>query len=540
MSYDGHGRMLTRKYPVESAASSFVYNPDDTLQTMTDARGVTTTYGHNNRHLTTSITYGAAPNVIPLNPVTFGYDEVGNRLWMDDQPGRVDYHYNTLSQMEWEERQFDELTQVYRISYEYNLAGQLKKIVSPSGPSFTYVFNRAGEITDITGSGYIDVTDGVSRTVSQLATMVKYRAWNVMKSYTNGTVATDQSNFVYQYNQRVQLTRFDGGGRITDHTYYSDGRVKDVYDRANSNFDRIHEYDHVGRLSKASAGTTMPKPYDFTFAYDIWDNTTSRTGSHWTCPSPNLTSTYINDRMAGVQYDAAGNRTGIGNLFVESTMQYDSASRLTNERESRLIHRPVIHWNRTHEYDGDGQGVRLHSQKEGDSAYTRTYYIRSSMLDGAVITEIYGGSTLPLFLTKNYIYLHGERIAYHVSSSLNPGTDYVKWVYRNPVIRSLYERKDGSQAVVNFIVDPVGAKVERSDPCTSGEQPPRSDPSAPRDYGYIPDFSCVLDGISTTCDSVMRLLNSGAGVIAPLETTRYNYVIGRFEFFRAFANGYQG
>ncbi len=53
----------------------------------------------------TSITYDSGASGAQATPaVTFGYDSVGNRQWMDDGPGRVDYNYNSLSQLNWEER----------------------------------------------------------------------------------------------------------------------------------------------------------------------------------------------------------------------------------------------------------------------------------------------------------------------------------------------------------------------------------------------------------------------------------------------------
>jgi YD repeat-containing protein len=105
MSYDGHGRQLTSKSPIESAPTSYAYNADDTLQMMTDARGVVTTYAYNDRHLVTSVTYGAAPGVVSVSPVTYGYDEAGNRLWMDDGPGRVDYNFDIQSRLQSETRE---------------------------------------------------------------------------------------------------------------------------------------------------------------------------------------------------------------------------------------------------------------------------------------------------------------------------------------------------------------------------------------------------------------------------------------------------
>jgi hypothetical protein len=519
MSYDGHGRMSTRKHPIESATSSFVHNPDDTLQTMTDARGVTTTYGYNNRHLKTSITYGTAPDVIPLNPVTFGYDEVGNRLWMDDQPGRVDYHYNTLSQMEWEERRFDDLTQAYRLSYEYNLAGKMKKVTTPWNHSNTYVFNKAGEITDVTGTGYRDAhIPGTMRDVSQFATGVKYRAWGAVKSFTNGnfTVA-EKKNFSMNYNSRLQLTHFNGGGRITDHTYYNDGRVKDVIDSTYSNFNRIHNYDHVGRLISANATT----PFSHVYAYDVWDHATSRIGHHWGQPL-NFTASYMSDRDQALTYDQAGNVTFTGTPNF-ATIQYDAAS-----RQARRRSRPpgyLVDVIITKSYDGDGELVQ--SNREAVNIL-RQYLLRSTVMKGAIIVYFHPqGGGFPPSPSQTNIYLHGETIAHQVGVG-----DHVVWEYRNPIIRSYYAhyRMDlggplGEEDQVDdeVVVDPTGADVGITDPY-SPEPPPPSDPAIGETvnfFGNPTEFrvACTVDGIEMPCDEALRYLNYG---IAQLDLSRSN------------------
>ncbi|NOT63330.1 MAG: RHS repeat protein [Acidobacteria bacterium] len=108
--YDGYGRLQKLYLPIyqpngvtppysynaTARAMTFDYNADNTLYQQTDPRGATTTYGYNKRGLVTSIAYGVPSGVAATPNVTFGYDELGNRTWMDDGPGRVDYLYDIL------------------------------------------------------------------------------------------------------------------------------------------------------------------------------------------------------------------------------------------------------------------------------------------------------------------------------------------------------------------------------------------------------------------------------------------------------------
>ena len=80
-AYDGHGRLQSRTTP-EQGTTTYSYNPDDTVNVVTDARGATTTFGYNNRHLVTSLTYGVPGGVAATPNVSFGYDAAGNRTSM--------------------------------------------------------------------------------------------------------------------------------------------------------------------------------------------------------------------------------------------------------------------------------------------------------------------------------------------------------------------------------------------------------------------------------------------------------------------------
>jgi YD repeat-containing protein len=88
--YDGYGRLSTRTTP-EQGTTSYSYLADDAVQTITDARNATTTFGYNNRHLVTSISYGVPATVAATPNVSFAYDAAGNRTSMTDGLGSVSY-----------------------------------------------------------------------------------------------------------------------------------------------------------------------------------------------------------------------------------------------------------------------------------------------------------------------------------------------------------------------------------------------------------------------------------------------------------------
>jgi YD repeat-containing protein len=86
--------------------SQCLYNNDDTVHAVTDARGASATYTYNNnRGLVNGINYNAPSGLTATANVSFVYDAIGNRTSMTDGFGSMTYQYNQLSQLTSETRQ---------------------------------------------------------------------------------------------------------------------------------------------------------------------------------------------------------------------------------------------------------------------------------------------------------------------------------------------------------------------------------------------------------------------------------------------------
>ncbi|HET9865991.1 MAG TPA: hypothetical protein VFQ06_01770, partial [Nitrospira sp.] len=163
-TYDGHGRLFTLKRPEQARPIKYSYNPDDTINTVEDPRGVILTNSYDVRHLVEKMVY-----TVPNDPATglpnasipsaatveFAYDEAGNRRLMKDGMGQVTYTHNTLSQLKSEKRFFTDLASTqsggnYTIEYDYNLVGALKSIKDPFN-RINYAYNEAGQLKTIKG-----------------------------------------------------------------------------------------------------------------------------------------------------------------------------------------------------------------------------------------------------------------------------------------------------------------------------------------------------------------------------------------------------
>ena len=432
LAYDGYGRLQSRTTP-EQGTTTYSYLANDNVQTITDARGATTTLGYNNRNLVTSLTYGVSGSVAATPNVSFGYDAAGNRTSMTDGLGSVSYVYDQLSRLTSETRTFTGVGS-YQLSYGYNLSGELNSITNPWNAQVGYTYDNVGRPASVTGSGYA----GVSSYLSSFG----YRAFGLKQmNYGNGRTLS------LQYDNRLRPTLWSVPGVLRMQYQYlweQSGRLEFARNLDDETLDRWFAYDSVGRLivsrsgneARIAIGEQVPLlyngPYSHGYQYDQWGNITYREG--WGGDNPSYTVTYTNNKRSGLTYDAAGNVTNDGgqNFTYDATGQAATASGYLLQQY----------------YDGDG--VRV---KKTDNGAT-TYYLRSSVLGGQVVAEItWSGSSWQW--SRGYVYLGGELIATQQQSA-------VYWVHQDPLVKSKRVTNSSGTVVSTVELDPWGGNTNRN------------------------------------------------------------------------------
>jgi YD repeat-containing protein len=412
--YDGHGRLQWRWTP-EQRGRNFVYNTDDTVLATGDERGATTTFGYNNRQQVTNITYSMPANsgVAQTNNVSFGYDAAGNRTHMQERDAAntvvaaTTYNYDQLSRLSWEERTFSGLGGAYRLSYEYNLAGQLKKVTNPWGSQVAYGHDANGRVTGVTGAGL-----GSAPVYAQ---GMQYRAFGAMKRMTYG----NNRPLTMTYDHRMRLKTWDASGSLGweySYDYYGENKVAYARNLYDATLDRSYDYDQVGRLRNSFTGASaraylgLPGsswvgdgPYaTHEISYDVWGNMLGRGG--WGAENSVWQATYTNNRRDGLTYDVAGNVIHDG----FTSFQYDATGQQTFASSGGM----------QQSYDGDRLRV-----KKVESGVT-TYYLRSTMLGGQVVAELGAGGNW----TRGYIYLGWQLLAIQQGD--------IRWAEQDPVVKS--------------------------------------------------------------------------------------------------------
>jgi len=517
MTYDGYGRLKTQHAPEQQdqygnpTNTTWEYNPDDTVSSLTDARGAVATYGYNNRHQVTSVSQ-ALSGYATIN-LGYGYDAAGNRTSMSHSVGgaandSASYGYDSLSRMISETRHINALEGYYpnygsfSMSYGYNFGGELQNVTDAFGAATTFTYDNVGRTASVTGT-----YDGGNYTY---VSSVGYRAWGAVKAATFG-VGSETASF----NSRMQPTQYSGAAGLFDYSYYDDGRLQQLHDQNDRVGDphfvtfhymsRVYSYDQSARVSSVGPmpNNNAPAPFTGNYGYDAFDNMNSRSGQYALNAYQSDTATFTNNRRNGWNYNYDGqvtSSTDNSDSGGSSTRSwtYDAAGKLITTSEVRNSQTST----NTLTYDGDGQIVN--EAVNGSSAYL----IRSSVL-GTVMNRLSSTGA------KDVTYVPTNGLVAPIQYEEPGYGSYLSWIYHDA--SGLQENGTAS--------DPLGNWISNTQPPVQG--PPSYIPFTGGDlsgfsnfYNNANNFSggCLWDGQPKDCNWVKQHFNDGWGNINPIIT----------------------
>ena len=536
MAYDGYGRLQTKHVPAQQIDpnnssstdhTAWSYNPDDTIGSMTDARGVTSTFGYNGRHLMISITYPQSlpSGIAPIGNVSVVYDAAGNRASMSDGTGLMSYGYDSLSRMSSETKTFNGLSGNFTLSYEYNLANEVKSVADQrSGTSFSTVYDNIGRASSVSGVGYGGV-------VTPFASQMLYRASGALKSLAYGNNTTLNLG----YNVRGSVTSYYDAMVGSTYQYYADGRVKFAHDQSYNPVpikDRAYQYDHAGRIAEAYSGAeardfvnntnsgTADGPFRQTYTYDAWDNQLNESGRFWSRPVATTSSYNSANRNTEWSYDADGNVTSRNDgttVFQAAHYGSDAAGMaVSSEQSSTYFSASDGGWinhvtSNAQVYDGDGELAHaasiLNTYVNGSLRNTVAdvaYQLRSTVLGGVVVSEYNEQGTWK----RMHVYAGSQRIG-QMTKGEN-GSALSIWRHVDPVSGDELNTVANGQWFGRTVLDPQGVDVGDNDPFPpDGSGDPdgiiveESIAGKPGGAALMAMESggaeCVLDGLLTDC-----------------------------------------
>jgi YD repeat-containing protein len=455
-SFDGHGRLVSQHRPEQRDSSNnlkyttYAYNADDSISSITDARNAVTHYSYNSLGLVEEMSWSVPENSQIAVPTTveFEFDNLGNRTHLTDGLGSVTYEYDSLSRMTAETRQFNDTLSAaplsnnrFKLEYTYGIGGQLSSYKDPYGFQVSYTQDRVGRFKTVNGT--------LNNTTTQYVSNPGYRSWGALKHLEN--VNGVEMNTTY--NNRLQPATYDLSKSTTEiiqknYNYLSDGSLSYIEDETNPIFDRLMKYDHQGRVIAGKSGAEArgetvstnqdtELPYRQSYAFDAFDHLTQRNNLHWGITNwynqtNNFSLNWSNNRVTNQYwvYDNDGRALTAITGSEGETAVFDARGSLKQVNSNGWVKADIY-------YTGDGYEAKRETYNWSNDPYpngtwgspTTTYYIRSSVLSGEVISQTYETGAKQ----NTYVLAGGSKIASHFQWTVS-GTTYnnVNFNYSDP------------------------------------------------------------------------------------------------------------
>ena len=396
-TYDETTGQLLTKTVTDTATNvarntSYAYNSQGLLYTVTDPLGHVTTYIYDSQGNLSSITNA-------LNQVTqiTRYDANGLPLTLIDPNGiETDLTYDARLRL------VSRTVAGAQTQFVYDKVGNLTQVTLPTGSFLKYSYDAAHRLTGISDS----LGNSISYTLDNLG--------NRVAENTLDPSNTLQKTLGRTYNSLNQLIKVTGGaGQVTQYTPDTMGNVTAITDPMSQVTNQI--FDPLNRLQSvvdtASGNTTYnmdpldrvadvsdPKGLDTHYIYDAFGDVTEQ-------DSPDTgTTTYT--------YDQNGNRlTKTDARGIQATYSYDALNRLT------AITYPDASRNVSYTYDqclyGSGHLCGL-TDASGTTAYSYDAHgnvtQKSVTLNGHVFTVGYQYDTADNLTVMTYP--SGMRVSY--------------------------------------------------------------------------------------------------------------------------------
>ncbi|MCI0535403.1 MAG: hypothetical protein L0Z50_09245 [Verrucomicrobiales bacterium] len=401
-TYDWLSRLLTASHP-ESGATTYTYQgsgTDSLLQSVTDARSITTTHAYDALHRLTQKSYsnGDPPANYHYDWSLWGYpvqNPTGRlvQAWTsnDGTANMQILGYDAVGRIvqQWDCR----LSQCPNYTgAAYDLAGNPTSLTYPSGRKVTYAYDTASRLNQVRFDSFNGTPVGYNYVSS-----ATYHPHGAPNSLTLGNSLAE----TMVYNSRVQPCRMNlkSGGTVTltctdgapsgnladfkygfNHGTANNGSVISWIGQGAgiTDFNRSYTYDELNRLkTMTGAGGACT---GLEWIYDIWGNRDEQRVASGTCPTHNPTI-LTNNRIAELSYDAAGHVTADGSF----TYQWDAESRLKSLSTTGAI------------YTYDAAGMRVRKAVGSNSTeyiYFNGQVIAERSASGNWTDYVYAGSRL--------------------------------------------------------------------------------------------------------------------------------------------------
>ncbi|HET8815043.1 MAG TPA: DUF6531 domain-containing protein [Solirubrobacterales bacterium] len=302
------------------------YDAVGNLKKTEDALGRTITYTYDNANRLKEVNYSEASTP----DVTYEYDKNSNIVKMIDGTGTTTKVYDQLGRLTEVKNGKSEV-----VKYTYDLANQQTEIVYPNGETVKRAFDKAGRLEK--------VTDWLGK-----ETTFSYNRDSQKKAITFPSATENVDEYVYnRAGEMTEVSMKKKAEVLASMTYTRDklGRVEKSVDTGFSEeAERNYEYDTANRLTKSNgttftydAANNVTKISPTTYTYDKADQiaTASNATFEFNKVGQRVKETPTGKSAIPYSFDQAGNLISTKNGETENTFKYDGTGlRATETRNT--------------------------------------------------------------------------------------------------------------------------------------------------------------------------------------------------------------
>jgi RHS repeat-associated protein len=367
--------------PLERKTRQF-FDRAGNLEAVLDPLERTTSYEYDAANRLREISY-----IDPATPdVNFGYDEDGNLTQMVDGTGESTYVYDQLGRLE-------EATNGHgdSVSFEYDLAGQQRKIVYPNGKAVDRTFDGVGRLEA--------VTDWLGKTSA-----FEYDADSNLKAIHFPSTTGNIDEYTYDRAGRMSSAAFEKGKEPLAAIAYERDPLGQIEAMVSEGLpgpeEETYEYDENERLVKAGAES---------FAYDKADNPIATPGSTNAFDKASQLETGTG---VAYEYNPMGERAkATPSAGPATNYTYNQAGSLTSVKRAAEGETPAVDTS----YAFDGAGL-LALRTSGLTTQHMTWDQSAALpllLNDGINSYIYGPNGLPITqinAEEEPTYLHHDQL----------------------------------------------------------------------------------------------------------------------------------
>ncbi|MGH9554487.1 MAG: RHS repeat domain-containing protein [Terriglobales bacterium] len=297
------------------------------------------------------------------------------------------YSYDMLGQITQAQKLINGTT--YTVGYEYNLAGELKKLTYPSGRIVEQTYDAIGRMTTIF-SGATNYASSFGYNPAGQVTGFNYgNGVTAALGYTPERLLLSSLSYT-----KTSQTLFSTSYGYSHPNGGKNGQITSVTDSVDAGRSATYSYDALHRISTAlTTGSASYPQWGLSWTYDRYGNRTNQTVTAGSAPSNSLAISTSTNRIttAGYIYDANGNLAQEGSASFQ--YKYDAENRMVTFNTSAA----------TYTYVGAARVKKV-------AGSTTTVYVFSGTL---VIAEYVNAA-----LSKEYVYAGGTLLATYEGATL--------------------------------------------------------------------------------------------------------------------------